>query len=631
MLEERFTSDLGARDRLGPASLLHEQWEVWDIVRGKSLVARAWCVAEDLIIFAGDTIEVVGTAFQRVYRGVDDEFTVALATAAKPKAGALASITFRWPSLARRALPKPTRPVTWSKLKHQNGSARGVPSAVKRLAFGNTHEQSMAYQELVDALVYPIRKSGRWFDSSAPTVDLLLSAVTQANDPTKLLSLSADILGSDHARAFTYGPSNSKHARAARTAALRHERSLLSWLTSASPGLRAGAALVIACLAELEDAVEHLSNQWEREMDESVAGALSLALACFGEVRDWHDGGTALAQLRADATLAWVDAPDLVERWLEWEPHTTFPWFAFRHAPGEPGRAARGLAALAEHRNDHTGLVETILAIAANLDRPHSVLAASEVLRTYSAVKRRREHCVPYSKLNRDERSVAQPLANSWLLPRGGHGLPAAGTPRQRWAGELPPGVLDQGKKPLWSTLARNRKGQAKEIPTVVPSQGPERLQVLLELADGVYGIGLQLTELEIDEELKRISPDRAAIKELFTRSRLSTRTPSSTALALAVLSLSRPPSEYAPHVGIFNNGRIYDRVAERFTLKARERAALLMLDSITPERAEIAIDKFHRFPTTRVKERLRERVMRSQAVSRKATLSRVRKLKPTS
>ena len=108
----------------------------------------------------------------------------------------------------------------------------------------------------------------------------------------------------------------------------------------------------------------------------------------------------------------------------------------------------------------------------------------------------------------------------------------------------------------------------------MVPSQGPERLQVLLELADGVYGIGLQLTELEIDEELKRISPHRAAIKELFTRSRLSTRTPSSTALALAVLSLSRPPSEYVPHIGIFNNGRIYDRVAERFTLKARERAA---------------------------------------------------------
>ncbi|MEZ4330079.1 MAG: hypothetical protein R3B40_32920 [Polyangiales bacterium] len=206
--------DLGTGDRLGPGAEFEGAFELWDVVdSADQLVATAFGTGMDLVVFAAGETRILGSALQHAFESFDEETTRRLGTATRPAevGHVLPEIRFPLSSVAERPVPSGPVSVDWSMLRVADPlapvdpppgeeswppiPADGVPSQVRRLAFGTEGESKQAEH----LLRYALSGAHAHGDVSATpaAIALLRASLPDARWPERVRTLAETL--ADHA------------------------------------------------------------------------------------------------------------------------------------------------------------------------------------------------------------------------------------------------------------------------------------------------------------------------------------------------------------------------------------------------------------------------------------------------
>ncbi|MGD0528642.1 MAG: hypothetical protein ABSE49_26135 [Polyangiaceae bacterium] len=437
--------------------------------------------------------------------------------------------------MAKRSLHPSARPsaTNWKTLKHAQGPATRVPDQIKQLAAPDRQQRLRALWDLHSTLV----GEGRWFDASPPAAALLLDGVKAAPEPGLFLPLLADIIGGDHEREWRTGESGPESAPT-RAVVLSRSREVLDPLRSSDPAIRAAAAVVVAMLPELKgESLPVLGRMAESDENGVARAAAILAIARFADgdaalsnavsIARKQDGlpgaAAAVAWLRMNPTTPLGQEKAGLRLWLEWRPapDADLPWFGAYLAPLVPGKSftdvpARGLLALARQRGNagRQQLADVTFELASPSDDGVVQAHAEKVIVVLGAFTDVKATVVAPEELSEEQRALAKRLATTWILPRGGFGVCAAGACRRRWIGLDPPGALDQrvhvnidGKAAdllfwrAWALLPGAPFPEQLE-PLV---KGFDRWEALVVYTSATFGTSRRLASPDIEKELSRV------------------------------------------------------------------------------------------------------------------------------
>jgi len=415
--------------------------------------------------------------------------------------------------------------VAWKNLKHAQGPATRVPAQVKQLFADDAMERHDAYWALWEGLV----GHGAWFDASAPAVALLLDTAEKASDPTLLFTLTGDILGGDQIRGWL-APADAKQdllEKAAHDAALEKKKVLLDALGAASGVVRGAAAMALAMLPEMSAESVPVLSRLAREDDDVIARSSAvLALGRLGDgdasvaallaamrkpgLPGFVRGAAVMGWLRQDGARPFEEARAEVEEWLGFKPSpgVELPWFRdtlwFATLPF-PDAPARLLCALGRHRGQ--GGVDALADFAAAGSRSDNgpvETQLAKVLLGLGGFPQQHDKVALVQDLTAEQHAMARMLSKRYLLPAGGHRLPAAGVARRRWIGLDTPGPLDRvvshngAEVPLWRAWNEKRPLSVDDFASRL-----DYWQALVEYNAETYPPPFErLTPDEVDREL---------------------------------------------------------------------------------------------------------------------------------
>lgn len=454
-----------------------------------------------------------------------------------------------------------TKAIDWKKLKHAHGPATRVPAQVEQLVGKDSDRREDAFATLEDTLV----ARGRWFEASGPALALLLDAVPAAPEPDLLLVLSADLLGADHVRAWLAPCGEALPAEAVEVhdVALQRRQALLGWLRGESPSARAGAAVALAMLPQLRgEALPLLKQQAVEEGDAAARASALIALGRLGEGDEeaarivdeargaGHPlvrGAAAVAWLRLDAGRSFAEAGEGLAAWLEWKPaepwtpgQAVLPWFGGLavtwYKMKQPLEAApSALAALARERGAIGDLVGAAVRLAGGaLSGVAMRRLSAMVLDLGGFLRLEKDYVALPEELSAEQRSIAEGLARTSLVPIAGLGLPACGAPRRRWIGLAPPGPLERrveveiaGERkvlPVWRAWQElnlseedevGEEGGGGPIPRPLDARltGHDRWQAIVEVDAESYGFGCYMEPDEVERQLAAVPQDEELLR----------------------------------------------------------------------------------------------------------------------
>jgi hypothetical protein len=490
----------------------------------------------------------------------------------------------------------------WSKLTHATGSAAKVPSHAALLTSDDEHRRRQVLGGLRGTLV----GEACWYDSAGPAVNLLLSLVDgELLDADRVFGLVADIVGADHTRAWLTAPEEAAEDGEARAAVVVHRATVVGALESPDPARRAGATLLAALLPEL-DLVAALERMAFEDDDEVARASALLGLARFdaSPVLDPPASGIAkgaagLAALRAGIAGDYDAVGDELALWLGYAPtgEETIPWFRslrpqpwFRALWG-PDNTARALVALARQRGDEDALVEHVIALAERSGDPQHALSAAKIALELGGFGVYGERPPPrvdvFDKLTEPQQAMARRLAQTWLLPAGGFGLPAAGASRRRWAGLEPARALQQSvaidgaTEPAFTAIARTR-GPA--LPALDALEPLERYEAWVELCALSYPpTSRHLSPEQLEEKLVELeAPGRVACAERLAdelaerfrhaEAQRAPRTPTFAMTALLLLPILRAGRPLDPSWAVLLHLGKQPQIRELFAALSPER-----------------------------------------------------------
>lgn len=511
--------------------------------------------------------------------------------------------------------------IDWKTLTHAQGPANRVPTRLKQLVGKVEDKRVDAFDTLRDMLV----GAGGWFPASAPAVAWLLDAVKKAPEPDLVLTLAAEILGGDHLRAWL-APADepiADDARPSLEAALERRATILDALASADPRARASATTVVATLPALADeARPRLRELAARDAEAVVRASALLALgrldagdaaeiaASQGADHPLVRGAAAVARLRLDAALPFDATSDEIIDWLRWVPpdhggsEPQLPWFGGlavawykMNQPLDP--APQALAALARARHEVDALIDLCLTIGRREAMGAEARRLGQLvldLADLGAIGR--DEVALFDDLPPRAQATARGLAETTLLPLAGHGLPACGAPRRRWAGIAPRGPLDAeitvdgAPLPLWRAFRELRRRGPVSVMNPLPApldehlRGRDRFQALAELSTQSYAVGCQLP-LEVgDAELAALPNDDAIVA-------LAAQIASDLAGRYAAAERDEAPVQPDGDKNAFvlgpllRAGRPLEPRWDALVVLDREPAARRLLEALPPERRE--------------------------------------------
>ena len=527
---------------------------------------------------------------------------------------------------AKTATKKTSKPPAWKSLKHAHGPATRVPQQIEQLLQpGAPSQGENPYWVLRDTLV----GQGTWFDASAPAVGLLLDSVEKAQDPAPLFTLAADILGGDQVRGWLAPPAapSDGHEQAAHEAAIERKHVLLGGLAAKTGHARGAAAMALAMVPGLaKESVPALLKAAADDADEIARAGALLALgrlavgdAAAAKVIDAARATSAPPLVRGAAGMAWLrqdengpfdQAQEELRQWLGYVPPAGVELPLFR-APFRyqtlafPEGLARGLSGLGKSRGKVgvEALASTAVALAAAESGPVEAQLAKIMLDLGDFPPEAQPSVALVEELTEEQKAISKKLAETHLLPAGGHRLPASGAVRRRWIGLDAPGPLDRRVESAGGPAAPLWRVWQKRMPEPADFSSPlDRWQSLVEYAFGSYppffrGPKLDLVEEEIsalpaNEELlvraQRLGDDLAA--RFAAASRTGMLVPlylnQSLLLLRPLIRAGRPiPDSWVPlvYIGMEPQAR---ELLQALSPEARERAFVAYLRGANPASA---------------------------------------------
>ncbi len=344
---------------------------------------------------------------------------------------------------------------------------------------------------------------------------LLLDSVEKAGDPTPLFTLAASILGGDQIRGWLAPPAppTDEHEKAAHEAAIQRKGIVLGGLSATSGVVRGAAAMVLAMVPGLAaESLPALIKAAAEDADEiGRAGAL-LALGRLGigdaaaakvieAARDpktppLSRGAAGMAWLRQDDNRPFEQAREELSQWLGYAPPAGVDlplfkgpfWYRTLSFADGPARALSGLG---KSRGEAGVEALAITAVALAGERNGAVEAnLAKIMLDLGGFPA--EQAAPgvalLEELSPQQQALSKKLAGTDLLPAGGHGLPASGAIRRRWAGIDPPGPLDRRLAPASGPAAPLWRVWQKRLPEPGDFSSPlDRWEALVEYGSGSY------------------------------------------------------------------------------------------------------------------------------------------------
>ncbi|MBN2492959.1 MAG: hypothetical protein JXR96_00105 [Deltaproteobacteria bacterium] len=536
--------------------------ELWDVTgpRGEvELEAWFYLVDSGSLFMAGST-EEVGKVIQSCFECQDEDLARELgkAAGALPEGELGAPRGVEWvggePEDGKRAPAARAEEIDWKALDHAQGSARGVPSQVEKLARGGGQKRADAFFSLHGSLV----GQNAWFGASAPAAAALLEALSGAKEPDLILVLVADIIGADHTRAWLSPKAGPLAAQAelARAAALARKDELVGLLEAKKPVVRAAVPILLSLLPELaQQTLPLLMRAAVEDRSDAVKASAMLGLARLGEPGSRAEalleaqrrsesrlvsGAASLGLLRLVPGRPFADEAPGIQRWLGWQAPRLWvdellPWFGgHMSAWHQPLPApARALVELARHRDRTEALLDLVLAAAeTHTDGVFSSQAGKIVLELSELGARDADSVALVGELSAQERQIAEKLARTCLLPQGGHGLPAAGRPRRRWLGLEPPGPLDENVEleldgerkvlPVWYAWRACQRmqlfaddGDPLPVPIKDSLQGLDRYEAIADLNSGSYRSACRIDLERIEQEIAALAGEQGLVERM--------------------------------------------------------------------------------------------------------------------
>ncbi len=441
--------------------------------------------------------------------------------------------------------------VDWKNIgNHAGPSSKRIPQWVDSLDKGRAYEiRRNSRSDLLDALIC----EGQFCAASAPTVDLLLCKVSEAENPERYLVFVAVILCATPVPRL--GSASTPPAEVI-DVVVKHRDMLLRCLESERATERAAAALLAAVVPSpiAEAARALLLAMGRSDPDPVVRASAIFSWARFGDeeiqealeasLRDEEDvvaGAAALIALHLSGGKNIASVVASLDRWLTWVPsdsemdaETDLHWFGFQQtqffwrqtrSDGLSHTVAALIAVgqdldvfdewkqpLLDHAETKTDLVL--------LDKISEILQLSCGLRGEGMWS----NVLEFGQLEVQQQELALRCLDGPVLFNSGTGFPAAGLIRRRWCGKAEPGPMDRmieyegASVPLWRgfvlhTLYESRDRILK-LSTLAPA---EKWEVMVLFYCGFYRprghrllddrLATALDELGVCPELREIGP----------------------------------------------------------------------------------------------------------------------------
>lgn len=359
--------------------------------------------------------------------------------------------------------------VDWKSLKHARGPATRLPNEMK----GLSSRSGETVAEAVDVVEDVLTGDRLWFSASAPAISLLAEVTRKATHKSAVLFVMANALGADHVRAW-FAPPDAGPPADVVAAALACQEYLVELAGDADAFTRASALVVLAMVPDLATgALQVFRRAATSDGSEAVRASALLALgragandppskalltsleqdhAAPGVVR----GAATLCSLRLNPTRSLSSARSGIQEWLSFPLPEPFegahiPWFRakrygwytrdqFLSAPSQ------AVFEIASRRGQLRELLDLVIEMALGATDHQLLRALNELVVELGGFRSNPEE--PFvllpSELPEAQLLLAKRLAATPLLPHAAYGLPAAGTPRRRWLGELPPAALER-------------------------------------------------------------------------------------------------------------------------------------------------------------------------------------------